>query len=257
MIDRFEFLEEQIKDSCGKGPVYYLPNYGNWGDGLIRHGTLKFLSDINLKYEEKTTINKDWILPVLKGGTAIYGGGGSWCRFWNRGPFYVKRLRRRFKVIVLPSTYEKKNVIPGTLFFRRDRFESKRYMPDSLFCHDMAFYIGKDFLDASTAGSGVGYFFRTDAESASANSLPESNRDLSIEGHQRTNVGGFFSAINGFSVVHTDRLHIAIAACLLEKEVHLYAGSYFKNRAVYMSSMKDHFDNVYFHDRLDYRETQL
>lgn len=248
MSGRFELLEKEIKRVCGKGPVYYLPNYGNWGDGLIRHGTLKFFNHINLKFEEKTTIYKDWILPALRGGTAIYGGGGSWCKFWNRGEFYVQRLRKRFKVIVLPSTYDANYSIPNTLFFRRDRFESKENMPQSLFCHDMAFFIGSDFVDHHGAGNGIGNFFRTDAESSATRPLPASNVDISLDGHQRTDAAGFFSAINSYSVIHTDRLHVSIAGCLLGKEVHLYGGAYFKNRAVYLSSMRGFFENIHFHE---------
>jgi exopolysaccharide biosynthesis predicted pyruvyltransferase EpsI len=251
MLDSFKALEDVIKTECGNGPVYYLPNYGNWGDGLIRHGTLKFFSDINLEFREMTTINKDWILPVLRGGTAIYGGGGSWCKYWDRGQFYTQRLQKRFNVIVLPSTYESNYSIRKTTFFRRDEYESKIRMPDSFFCHDMAFYIARDFVNRKGEGNGAGYFFRTDGESALGGQLPASNRDLSLEGHQRSDTAQFFSVINSFSIIHTDRLHVSIAACLLGKETHIYAGSYFKNQAVYLSSMKNHFENVHFHENID------
>jgi exopolysaccharide biosynthesis predicted pyruvyltransferase EpsI len=46
----------------------------------------------------------------------------------------------------------------------------------------------------------------------------------------------------------TDRLHVAIASSLMGKEVHLYAGSYFKNKEVFLSTLKEYFPNVLFHD---------
>lgn len=42
-----------------------------------------------------------------------------------------------------------------------------------------------------------------------------------------------------------DRLHVAILACLLHKRVHFYKGGYFKNEAVFRSSMRDYFDDVF------------
>ena len=57
----------------------------------------------------------------------------------------------------------------------------------------------------------------------------------------------FLEAIKRFSSVHTDRLHVAIAAALLGKEVRLYSNSYYKNRAVYELSLT-HFPKFAFVD---------
>ncbi len=247
MQEQFNILEEILKTECGSGPVYYLPNPGNWGDGLIRYGTLKFLNDIGLNYKELTRNIINWFSPVYKGGTVIYGGGGGWCELWHHSAKYVSLLRHRFKVIVLPSTFESSYSIPGITFFRRDVFESRQRMPDAVFCHDMAFYIGNQFF-RKMAGTGKGYFFRCDAESADKISIPASNIDISMKGTHLSEVSQFFDEINRFAVIYTDRLHVSIAACLLKKELHFYPGSYFKNQAVYLSSIKDYFDNVHFHD---------
>jgi exopolysaccharide biosynthesis predicted pyruvyltransferase EpsI len=48
----------------------------------------------------------------------------------------------------------------------------------------------------------------------------------------------FLRSIDRFSHVRTDRLHLAIAAALLGKDVELYSNDYFKNRAVYDFSLK-------------------
>ncbi|OZG73426.1 hypothetical protein BTA51_10395 [Hahella sp. CCB-MM4] len=249
MQKEFASLKEKINEITNGKPVYYLANYGNWGDGLIRHGTLKFFDHIGLKYKELSIDKKDWILPFLRGGTVIYGGGGAWCSHWNHSENYVRKLKNRFKVLVLPSSYETPYSIDNTTFYRRDEFQSKENMPQADFCHDMAFFIGDDFYKGP-CGKGVGYFLRTDDESAKQIEIPKTNLDLSKKGNYLTDAKGFFEEINKYEVIYTDRLHVSIAGYLLKKEVHLFAGSYFKNKAVYMSSMS-HADNVHFHENYD------
>lgn len=249
MKDKFKQLEAAIIKECGNKPIYYLPNPGNWGDGLIRYGTLKFLNEININFKELTRNKKDWVIPLLRGGTVLYGGGGAWCKLWDHSNDVI-RLKKRFKVIVLPSTYELTYSIQDVSFFRRDEYESKENMPNTNFCHDMAFYIGNEFVKKGH-GQGEGYFFRYDEESAQKIKIPNNNNDLSMKGDHLSDVSLFFEEINKFSTVHTDRLHISIAASLLGKEVHLYQGAYFKNQAVYKSSLKDNFKNVTFHEEFE------
>ncbi len=254
MRERFRILQDTIKKTCGRDPVYYFPNRGNWGDGLIRHGTLKFFNDININFKELTVNDykeiakkkKSWHSLFKKKSTFIYGGGGAWCKLWNHSIDYVSEIKRQFKIIVLPSTYETSYSNPNTIFFCRDTNESQQNMPGAIFCHDMAFYIGKSIR--AKKGSGSGYFYRGDKESSTKIHIPSSNNDISLKGNHLSDPAGFFEEINKFSVIYTDRLHVAIAACLLEKETHLNIGSYFKSRAVYMSSMKNYFDNIYFHE---------
>lgn len=259
MEKTFSDLEKMIKAKCKGRTVYYVPNQGNWGDGLIRYGTLKFFKKINLNFKEVSIkelkhlesekSHKSWFAFFQKKPVVIYGGGGAWCKLWSHSTKYVNTLQTKYNVIVLPSTYESTYVIPNTFFFTRDKFESKQNMPEAIFCHDMAFFIGDAFSNENK-GAGTGYFFRTDVESAGQISIPAENRDISLEGKYLSDVTLFFKTINQFSVIHTDRLHVSIAAALLKKEVHLYPGSYFKNKAVYLSSMKEHFKNVMFHEVL-------
>ncbi len=250
--DDFGVLKETILSSCRPGPVYYYANPGNWGDALIRYATLRIFDDINLRYTELKKIQRPkWALPWI--GTVIFGGGGAWCRFWDHSDM-VEKLRKEFrcKVIILPSTFEHPLPFPRTLFFTRDKYESRRAMPQALFCHDMVFYLENSLPPLnSEPGSGKGFFFRTDIESSGKIPIPAENIDLSKQGNHFSEAGPFFDAINRFAAIYTDRLHVAIAGCLLHKEVHIYPGGYFKNRAVYLSSIKDHFDNVHFHENFD------
>ena len=54
----------------------------------------------------------------------------------------------------------------------------------------------------------------------------------------------FLSYINRFDVINTNRLHVAIAATLLGKQVNLYGNNYFKIKAIYEFSLLNKFNNV-------------
>lgn len=100
-------------------------------------------------------------------------------------------------------------------------------------------------------GYNQGNFFRVDVE-ATREELPPNNADLSkIYEHGTRNKSlvnytttRLMRYINRFSAVRTDRLHICIAAALLNKEVEFYPNSYFKCKAVFEYSLKDQYPNV-------------
>ncbi len=245
-------LEETIKSQVGKGIAYYIENPGNWGDGLIRHGTLKFFEERGISYKPMPRLNKKaWIIPSIQGGVVIHAGGGGWVKQWGHSGIYVQKMARRFRGIVLPSTFDSPVSIPNTTYFCRDQFESQANVPQALFCHDMAFFIGNDFTSSEAPSKGKGYFFRTDIESTQKIKIPQGNIDLSLKGTHETNVAPLFEELSKYSEIHTDRLHISIAGCLLGREVHLYSNCYFKNRAIYQTSIKGNFPNCFFHEITD------
>jgi exopolysaccharide biosynthesis predicted pyruvyltransferase EpsI len=247
MQAEFRQLEATLKDRCQRGPVYFLADIGNWGDSLIRSGTHRFLAEIGIEYQETAHVSRGgrW-LPWRRKGTLLFGGSGAWCNFWSHGLQTMKRVGHLFEhVVVLPSTFELKVDFPKVDLFARDRFESMVNAPAARFCHDMAFCLRPQ---ASASGSGTGWFLRTDKESARARPLPPDNLDLSAQGDHQTPVEPFFEAIARYAVIHTDRLHVAIATCLLGRELHLYPGGYFKNRALFRSSIEGRFPNTHFHE---------
>ncbi|MBQ0957334.1 hypothetical protein KAK06_00050 [Ideonella sp. 4Y11] len=244
----FEHLRDVLRDICRDEPVYYFPNPGNWGDGLIRAGTLRFFETHGFQVEEHFRCVDFMQKP--SGGTLIYGGSGAWCSFWNHAITHVGKLRRKFRVVVLPSTYEVPVDLPDDVtFFRRDHQESRLAMPRAHFCHDMAFAL-QDW--PRSTGQGVGLFFRNDRERHPGRFVaPHGNVDLSNQGKHTTDIAGFMAAIDRYETIHTDRLHVAIGGCLLGKAVHLYPNGYFKLQAVYRSSIEGYFDRVVFHERVD------
>jgi exopolysaccharide biosynthesis predicted pyruvyltransferase EpsI len=255
MLEEFYKLSNQLKNIISQETVYYIPNPGNWGDGLIRSGTIKFFRDFNIQFKELGFSRRNWssfIKPIFTRSTLIYGGGGGWCSDSANGAKYVKYLNKCFKqVIVLPSTYDRTYEYSNTTFFCRDKFESKQNMPDAMFCHDMALYLGKIKMKN---GDGNGYFFRNDVESSGKINFPNKNVDISAKGNVTSEDITFFNKIAQYSVIHTDRLHVAIASCLCEREVHLYPNSYFKNEAVFHSSLNESFGNITFHENFDFNK---
>ena len=241
-VKYFDDLATNIEAKSKGKSIFLKCNFGNWGDALIREGTLHFLVDYGFKFREILPGKSYYFRPMIYGGLLLFGGGGGWCRGYAHPERFCRRARRRLDVMVLPSTFENRVDIPGVEFWRRDDFLTKKFMPQSLFCHDMAFYLAtKRFPQVE--GSGVGSFFRTDREAA-AHSLPRFNRDISKEGNDLTPTRGFFSIVNKFELIQTDRLHVAIAGALLGKKVKFYAGVFPKNEAIYQASLRDYFPSV-------------
>lgn len=247
MWTEFKELETKIKEVIGRGRVYYIANPGNWGDALIRCGTIRFLNDCGIKFTEIRYTNRlHWLKALIFRGVLIYGGGGAWCKNWNHGYRIVKRKRWFFKrVIVLPSTYEMSADIPGTIFFRRDKYESASFMPQSIFCHDMAFYLKDKINSRVEVTRKEGNFFRLDHESA-LDGMPAGNVDITHDKSAHTPVQPFIDAIGECEIINTDKLHVAILGSLLGKEVNFYPGNYFKNRALFKSSIEPYFPNTRF-----------
>jgi exopolysaccharide biosynthesis predicted pyruvyltransferase EpsI len=89
--------------------------------------------------------------------------------------------------------------------------------------------------------------FRTDGEKTDMQ-LPDDNIDLSevlaigVETEELTYLGAsrFLSVIDSYNEVNTNRLHVAVAATLLNKKVNFYANNYFKCKAVYEYSLTNY-----------------
>jgi exopolysaccharide biosynthesis predicted pyruvyltransferase EpsI len=221
-----------------------MANPGNLGDALIRQGTLKLFEEIGLSFKEVCST------LTLDVGTFIYGGGGAWCQNWNHARFVDEASIYSHPTIVLPSTYAMMSNLyrrPWMKFFTRDNSLSYLFCPRARFHHDLAFMLEKSLMPKK--GAGVGYFFRTDKESA-RHEVPRGNVDISLWGETYDDTQPFIDAVNAVREVHTDRLHVAIVACMLEKRVNFYPGNYWKNEAAYNASMKGRYDVTFReHDR--------
>lgn len=246
-----EFIREQVRGQ----PVSLLINPGNWGDALIRFGTERFLEtyDISFRriYLDSSVKSRLGVYSAgLRGGVMLCMGSGSWCSHYNYLPRTIETIVKRWRfrsVIVMPSTFESTYTIPNVTFFRRDNVESALVMPNAEFCHDLAFFIGA--LDSKAPTLPRVHCFRGDVESSGEHIIPKDNIDLSARGSEQDNVYEFFEYLSRYKDVHTDRLHVAIGASLLGRNVHLYPGKYFKNKAIYSSSLVPFYPNVEWHDK--------
>jgi len=147
--------------------------------------------------------------------------------------------------IVLPSSYDKAYDIEGVNFYCRDQFDSQENMPQAKFCHDMAFFLEPLTL-SSKPNKKIANAFRVDIESSGKITLPDDNYDLSSKGKHNDDVYQFFKYLSQFEVINTDRLHVSIGASILGKQVNLYGGSYFKNKAIFKTSLANVYPNTKF-----------
>jgi exopolysaccharide biosynthesis predicted pyruvyltransferase EpsI len=110
------------------------------------------------------------------------------------------------------------------------------FVPNAVFCHDLAFYLD---VKSKKKWSGTGFFFRNDKEGLADRIIPLRNRDLSLEGNEKSDINLFLNVVDEFEIIKTDRLHVAIWWILLDKKVELYSNNYFKNKSIYRSSLEN------------------
>jgi len=131
----------------------------------------------------------------------------------------------------------------GDFLFRRDANKDSPSV-------EQAFLAMKQICLSWLSGSELNAF-REDCEKT-GKSVPINNKDISLWfaiGTQSREIVDFSSFyflkfLSRFRIIRTNRLHCAIAAGLLGKQVFLYPNSYYKNGAVWRFSMKGKMPNV-------------
>jgi hypothetical protein len=251
----YDSLAEDLLDAASGRRVVYFCNPGNRGDALIRYGTKLFLEHYGIDHIEQNVAGphgRSHALPYLSPTFPddvlfLIGGGGAWSQSYNGG-YRLARLisRGRGRLFVLPSTFEfSPSGVRGTLY-RRDQGESRDAVPNSRFCHDMAFYaaIHRNELgfDRMPASSSAGIYFRSDLESRFRMSeLPADNYDISAAGDHMSSADQFIRELASNRVNVTDRLHVCVGSLVARRQVYLMTGNYFKIRAIYESTIRPYF----------------
>ncbi|MGP5600645.1 hypothetical protein ACTXOJ_16865 [Glutamicibacter arilaitensis] len=246
-------MADDIKEKCRGKKVVYVANVGNWGDGLIHKGNIQFLKYNDIEYRqmsrgtvEATVESLAKMSMRLEGVVLIAGGGGSWCDKWNGSRRFVEKVHRSFdSVIVLPTTYELSELKSATniTYYRRDKFLSAKSIPDSIFCHDAAFFLELDKKE-NNAVIESGNFFREDRERNPKARIFDDNLDLSLLANDTKPITPFFQILSNYQTIYTDRMHVAIAGSLLGRTVTLYPGSYAKSIDVYRSSIEPNYSST-------------
>lgn len=269
MEEDFDAMASRIRNEVEDRPILFFINPGNWGDSVIREGAENFLNHYEFRY--RAVRFKD----ILKGRRSvdaeisatnhprpvlIYNGNGAFTHHYDSLIARIAELSHCFDTsIFLPSTYAvdmtKYKFSKSSIFFARDKFESKQRVEDAQFCHDMAFFLNPA---PKFPGDGEIWCLRRDAERPAGSNLPYYNIDLSRRGRAHTPVSPLFDRLSRACTIYTNRLHIGIAGALLGRDVRLYANDYFKIRAIYRSSIEPYFSNVQFDEqpRLDFVKPQ-
>lgn len=250
----FSRLRESLREAAGGQRVVYVPNTGNWGDALINYGARAFLAHCAIEFTEASAAQIKALAAqgTQYGATILVAGNGGWSRHWDHVPAVVEAATRvAHRVILLPTTIDSSPpFVPydNLQAFVRDHSLSIGHAPSAEFCHDLAFFLPifepmrKPLHRELTA-------FRLDSESARGQTpLPANNLDLSLYGTHVDDPLLFLQFLSGFERILTDRLHIAIGATMIGREVHLWPNDYGKVRAIYESSLRPYFDNIILHE---------
>ena len=220
----FEPLAHQLHQIAQTRPLCYLANPGTWGAALTRDATLCFFRSIHLDVEEIQGVSP-W--QLLRGrfrkAALLYGGGGAWGAEFGGGRDLVSRALLGFReVVVLPSTFGTPFHRPNCHLWARDRFTSLQLVPHAHFCHDLGLFPRE--VPAIRPRESRGNFFRNDALASSSTVTGPDPRlpDLSSQGTERSPLRPFLETIGQYEEIHTDRVHVAIAGCLLGRSCHVY-----------------------------------
>lgn len=222
MLPEFEALAADLRDAARGRPVVWLPNPGNWGAALTRSATRDFLAASGVAFREVGHVGRAGLLrALLFRDVLVHGGGGAWSKRFPGAWETVRRAAPWFRhTVVLPSAFGRDVALERCSLWARDRGASLRHAPRARFCHDLGFFPGP--IDAP-AGHGVGWFLRDDALSRASAAGRAPSPDLSSRGDQLSPLAPFLAEIARFEEVHTDRVHVAIAACRMGRRVHVHA----------------------------------
>jgi exopolysaccharide biosynthesis predicted pyruvyltransferase EpsI len=205
---------------------------GNIGDHLIWAGTVDFLESHQIKFKE-ISISELSRTEFINGCLLVPGSGALTTHFHEWLPETIKAASERFsKVIILPSQIEPEVVkiktilkLANVVFFTR---EVKSFARTKDFARiglgiDLALFSKK--FDRITLGNPRIecerlLSLRTDAASEIISAgyfLDEKlNKDISI---MMTNLEDWIHAIWEAQSIVTDRLHVAVAAVMLNKKL--------------------------------------
>jgi exopolysaccharide biosynthesis predicted pyruvyltransferase EpsI len=234
----------------------YLPSAGNAGDGLIGLGALHYLKKLGLRPIVKYGLGQE----VLDGETdVIVGGGGGWYEgLWEH---YAKMLepflQKGGRALILPTTvfgFERYLARYGSqlTIFARDIETLRRLeaVPELVgrvhLSHDLAFAV--DVVDAFgdvpyEPGFPILRIMRSDPEATSEAGgfdLPMLFNGVQWGSEERCRgpLRAIANTMLQFRMVQTNRLHMGVLAALLGLEVEFHPNSYFKNKAVFETTMK-------------------
>eukprot|EP00451_Oxyrrhis_marina_P039783 CAMPEP_0204393988 /NCGR_PEP_ID=MMETSP0469-20131031/62612_1 /ASSEMBLY_ACC=CAM_ASM_000384 /TAXON_ID=2969 /ORGANISM="Oxyrrhis marina" /LENGTH=1047 /DNA_ID=CAMNT_0051388095 /DNA_START=45 /DNA_END=3188 /DNA_ORIENTATION=+ len=265
------FLREELQ---GK-PFTYIVNPGNAGDALIQYGTLLTLDAMGFKYDIAD------FTQSFTNSTLVYAGAGNAVGLYGNCRGFLRKnapMRKHNKIILLPATIKDEDRMLRALHSNvkiiarepRSYEYVKKFLParNVFLADDLALKIPEYDSEVSRMRGSkpsekkVAYMFRTDKEKTHKH-LPKGNVDLSakldgvswrgiahsdadLKMRLRNTAREIFSIMIDYTEVWTDRLHMCIAASLMDRETHCFPNNYWKNEAIFDFSLKHRFPHTHF-----------
>jgi exopolysaccharide biosynthesis predicted pyruvyltransferase EpsI len=245
--------------------LVYKANPGNAGDGVIASATYDFFERNELPFSKYRKENKYSSLDHV----LIFGGGGNLIEgLYSEGKQFIEQNLNNFhRIIIMPSTIKgydeffRKNIDKLLILCREeisfDYIQSLGYESGKnvLLTDDMAFYLDlSKYMSFVEPVKNIASCFRTDSESLTGE-WRDNNHDISLTWNgdywdniylSRNSTRCMINFLEEFNTINTDRLHVAILASLLGKEVNFHPNSYYKNEAVYNYSLLNHYPKTVF-----------
>jgi exopolysaccharide biosynthesis predicted pyruvyltransferase EpsI len=237
------------------GPIKLLTElYGNIGDHLIWAGTEDLLNSrqiIFLKFP-MSNFNSMGDTQKFPGETLIIPGSGAFVTFWHEWlPALVIKAAKVFdRVVILPSGYDASVPIVGEALAQKNVFafareprsysEIKRFGQSALAFDPALFFSAFHHKLPLNTSNNFSWKKKLIALRTDKGSLipkhgyvqnPKINNDISLTS---SNLTEFINAIKKVDFVITDRLHVAVAAVMMEKKLY-YFDPYDKKISTYFS----------------------
>lgn len=242
--------------------VVYCCNYGNAGDAIIHEAQMQ------LFVKAKINFNIMSCRDVVSNQIILYSGGGNLNDLYKDCALFLKNNTKpelNNTIYLLPHTVEGRVALlkdlpdsvyiicreQGTLDHVLKHFPHKKNV---LISHDAAFYfdipelLNRSYRQAEIENPKTLYCLRNDLERKNhPNLTPINNDDISAStpgqnalfGPVRTKCAiKFVEKIELYDRIITNRLHVAIIAGLMGRQVELYSNSYHKNKSMYEFSFK-------------------
>jgi exopolysaccharide biosynthesis predicted pyruvyltransferase EpsI len=230
------YFEKLYMPLTGRRVGFY-PLNGNVGDHLNHQATRQLFDYFEIEFEEIQPWKLNPDEPHLEVEELVISGGGNMGSAFYQVPFRERRiaLKTGLPITVFPQTfvgndedlsgYKKIFVRERQSLALSDRFE---------LAPDMAMGLG-NVPPLAKGAEPMGVFLRRDMESRFSVQYPS----LGDPAQLCTTWEEYLELAALFEHVITDRLHFAIAALLQNRRATLLPNSYFKNRAVFDTWLRD------------------
>jgi len=239
----------------------FIPTPGKIGDALLAHSAYTLFDNSGLNYSTGTC--KD----IYKNENIIIGGGGN----------LIGHLYSELANFVNNNiAYNKITIFPHTIYNLPDVEEWLKYDTVQIFCRepktynylkgfndiranlllteDMSYFLNFDEFEKykKIKGEGTCNSFRSDGEAAGLN---HSNNNFDVsqtwDGDYWHNKSLAYHAVHSmasylsyFDTINTDRLHTAILAGIIGKNVNLFPGTYHKIESIFNFTIKNQWTNI-------------